>query len=74
MPRIAAAAAECHHHTQASQHENPSPINHGRFPTCRILLKRWRVNTHTFQRLIAKVDAIDLAACAVSAKPVTQTD
>jgi len=38
------------------------------------LLKRRRINAHTFQRLIAKVDAIDLAIRTISTKPIAQTD
>jgi hypothetical protein len=38
------------------------------------LLKRWRVDAHTLQRLITKVDAIDLTARTISTKPIAQTD
>jgi len=38
------------------------------------LLKRWWVDAHTLQGLVAKVNAIDLATRTISAKPIAQAD
>jgi len=38
------------------------------------LLKRRRINAHSFPSFVTKVDTIDLAIRTISAKPIAQTD